>query len=234
MTSGISRTMFLALLVCFIIGFVYIRIRNHLNKREFTAEEYQEYDEAKMLALEKILGKMDDTLDHALIPFIAGGTVDMYYFSRSYIPGTVVVTMELIGPDGKGPKAGRLGTYELVMCTRKPHNDENEDFRKIAGQFNIILTTLANYSFQTVINPNETAELPAENPSDTNYIVFDEFDAQGIAFEIMGKKHGLLLVIEVYKSELDYARTNGTAELIKKLRTAGVYPYSDLNREPVL
>jgi len=140
--------------------------------------------------------------------------------------------MELIGPDGKGPKPNRLGTYELVMCTCRPRNDQNENFRKVEGRINIILTSLANYSFQTVINPNETAELPGENPSDTSYIVFDKFDTRGIPFEF--KKYGLLLAVEVHKSELEYARANGTAELIKKLRTAGVYPYSDIDRAPVL
>lgn len=77
---------FLILLVCIAIGFVYVMLKNRFGKREFTAEEHQKYDEAKQTALEKILGKMDDTVGHAIIPFIVGGTVDMYYFSQSKLP----------------------------------------------------------------------------------------------------------------------------------------------------
>ena len=33
---------------------------------------------------------------------------------------------------------------------------------------------------------------------------------------------------------MDYARQNGSDELFKILKEKGVYPYSDLDREPVI
>lgn len=44
---------------------------------------------------------------------------------------------------------------------------------------------------------------------------------------------GLLAVIEVFRSEMEYARKNGGARLIKRLKAKGHYPYSDMDREAV-
>ena len=58
------------------------------------------------------------------------------------------------------------------------------------------------------------------------------FDAYGSA-----KHHpefGLLAIIEVHRSEMEYARKKGGAKLIRKLKKAGYYPYSDLDRPPVV
>jgi hypothetical protein len=44
---------------------------------------------------------------------------------------------------------------------------------------------------------------------------------------------GLLAVIEVFRSEMAHARKNGGAKLLKRLKTKGYYPYSDMDREPV-
>ena len=73
------------------------------DKPEFSDEEYECHCEAKKAALECILGPMHDLVAHAIIPFQVGGTVDMYYFPNG-IPGTGFATMELIEPDGSGPK----------------------------------------------------------------------------------------------------------------------------------
>jgi hypothetical protein len=37
----------------------------------------------------------------------------------------------------------------------------------------------------------------------------------------------------VFRSEMEYARENGGAKLIRRLKKAGYYPYSDLDREAV-
>jgi Suppressor of fused protein (SUFU) len=47
------------------------------------------------------------------------------------------------------------------------------------------------------------------------------------------KKHGLLLMIEIHREELDFARKYNSRELLKRLKEAGHYPYSDLDRKPV-
>jgi hypothetical protein len=44
---------------------------------------------------------------------------------------------------------------------------------------------------------------------------------------------GLLAVIEVFRSEMEFARKNGGQMLIDRLKAKGHYPYSDLDRQPV-
>jgi len=215
-------------------------------KQEFSEERWNQYYEAKKNALEKILGPMDEVVGHAVIPFAVGGAVDMYYFS-SHIAGTVFATMELINPDGKGPKPNRMGTYELVACTRLKRpavesprpmatNEESElppfvkQERRICG----ILTSIGSYSFHAVLQSGETCEVPRDEEDERICMVFDEFDTKGIPFEIEGQEYGLLLCIEVHPSELNYARQLGSEAVIARLKEAGVYPYSDLDREPVV
>lgn len=50
---------------------------------------------------------MHGIVGHAIIPFSIGGAVDMYYFT-DHIKGTGFATMELLNPDGNGPKPNKL------------------------------------------------------------------------------------------------------------------------------
>ena len=45
---------------------------------------------------------------------------------------------------------------------------------------------------------------------------------------------GLLAIIEIHRSEMEYARSSGGAALIERIKKKGYYPYSDLDREPVV
>ena len=56
----------------------------------------------------------------------------------------------------------------------------------------------------------------------------------GKEFKIGNNKHGLLLIMEVHRNEMEYAMKNGTGKLIEKLKGKGYYPYSDLDRESVI
>jgi hypothetical protein len=195
----------------------------------------------KKLALERILGSMDDTVGHALIPFCVGGALDRYYFSKA-MPGTVFVTMELIEPDGTGPQPSRMGTYELVACTRlsrvvqrKGESPDSEAMRaayeETENRLWGILNSIASYSYQAVLGPGETAEIPGDK---NNYcVLFDQYPLT-VPFEVSGRLHGLLLVIEVYRSEMEYAMAHGSAGLLEKLKMVGAYPYADLDRTPVV
>ena len=146
-------------------------------KPEYTGEQIEEHTEAKREALERVLGPMDDMVGHAIIPFAMGGAVDMYYFTKSHVPGTVFATMELIEPDGSGPRPSRLGTYELVACTRldrppvpEPALEAKADgeggdaeltpFDAVERRACGLLTTVGFYSSRAVVNPGETCEIP--------------------------------------------------------------------------
>lgn len=204
---------------------------------EFSEEECERYYEAKKAALERVLGPMHDNVGHALIPFQLGGAMDMYFFPNG-IPGTGFATMELIEPDGCGPKPNRIGTYELVAFTKQTMpspSDDSEDhpFSQIESRLCGLLTTIGAYSYDAVLKPGETAEGPGPEGEPNICLIFDNYAPDGTPFEINGKKHCLLLLIEVFRSEMEYARMKGTAAVLSKLKEAGHYPYSDLNRTPV-
>ncbi len=206
-------------------------------KREFSQEEYNRYNEAKQTALEKILGPMDSMVGHAIIPFDVGGAVDMYYFPNA-IPGTGFATMELIRPDGTGPRPNRIGTYELVAFTRhriSPGGEKKEDhpFNRIERRMCGILTSTGFYSYEAVLNPGDTCEVPGKDGEPNKCLIYDEYKPDGKTFEIDGTKHCLLLCLEVFRSEMEYAMEHGSATVLQKLKEAGHYPYSDLDRESV-
>jgi hypothetical protein len=206
-------------------------------KPQFSEEERDRHYEAKEAALERILGPMHDMVGHAIVPFQIGGAVDMYYFPKG-IPGTGFATMELIEPDGSGPQPNRIGTYELLAFTRhkipSPEDkSEERPFNKIERRICGIFTTTGLYSYEAVLNPGETCEVPGKEGEPNICLIFDEYVSVGKSFEIEGKKHGLLLVIEVFRSEMEHAMKHGSAAVLAKLKEAGHYPYSDLDRKPV-
>ncbi|MCH8828419.1 MAG: suppressor of fused domain protein, partial [Planctomycetes bacterium] len=89
---------------------------------------------------------------------------------------------------------------------------------------------MAPYSAQATLNPNETCEFPADMETLGGKCLI--FDAYG---EPTGENptFGMLVLIEVFRLEMEFARQHGGRELLEKLKQAGHYPYSDLDREPV-
>ena len=53
------------------------KIFNKKDKPRFSTEKYQQNDELKQLGLERVLCKMYNLVNHAIVPFQVGGTVDM-------------------------------------------------------------------------------------------------------------------------------------------------------------
>lgn len=210
-------------------------IADQQTAKDFTEQEYETDYELKVQGLENVLGKMHDLVGHAIISFAVGGAVDMYYFPN-HIKGTGFVTMELLEPDGTGPLPNRYGTYELVAFTKQnyEHNGDTQtpfNFieRKVCGFF----TTIGDYSRQAIINPNETCEIPNDEGKENTCLIFDLYEPENKKFKIGDRQHHLLLCIQVFRSEMEYARENGADQLFEKLKQAGHYPYSDLDRVPV-
>ena len=204
-------------------------------EKEFTDEEYENDYELKTKGLENVLGEMHNLVGHAIIPFSIGGAVDMYYFPN-HIQGTGFATMELIDPDGKGPLKNKLGTYELVAFTKHNYNTSEETqtpFNLIEREACGFLTSIGMYSSQAVLNPKETIEIPNGEGEENTCLVFDLYEPNAKKFMIGNRQHHLLLCLQIFRSEMDFARQNGSDELFKKLKEKGFYPYSDLDREPV-
>ena len=210
---------------------------NTTAKKSFTDEEFTTDYELKSKGLEAVLGASNGIVGHAIIPFEIGGAVDMYYYDK-HIPGTAMVTMELLDPAGNGPKQNRIGTYELIAFTKEKYNENDTDenqtpFNLIERRFCGIFTMIGNYSFQAVLNPNETCEVPNGEGEENSCLVFDLYQPDNKEFKIGARNHHLLLCLQVFRSEMEFARENGSEELFKKLKQAGHYPYSDLDRQPV-
>ncbi len=219
------------------------RLLGKPQRRASSPEEDERHYKLKKQALEQLLGPMHNLVGHAFIPFQVGGPVDMYYFPQPD-GGTAFATMELIEPDGSGPKPSRIGTYELVAFTRlkltqresavtggtQPPDAFNAIERRMCG----IFTILGRYGREAVLNPLETCEVPLREGEPTRCLVFDQYDKPGVEFRIGGKRHGLLLCIEVFRSEMEYAMEHRSGALLDLLKARGHYPYSDLDREPVV
>lgn len=205
-----------------------------MTDKEFTNEEYETDYELKVQGLENVLGKMHNTVGHAIIPFEAGGAVDMYYFSN-HIKGTGFATMELLKPDGTGPKPNEQGTYELVAFTKYEYdssNDSQKPFNLIERKICSIFTSIGFFSQDAILNPKDTCEIPNDDGKNT-YLIFDLYEPNNKNFMIGDRKHHLLLCIELFKSEMEFARQKGSDVLFSLLKKANYYPYSDLERESV-
>ena len=186
--------------------------------------------------MEAILGAEHDMVMHAIIPYAVGGGLDLYYFPNG-LPGTAIATKELTELPNQGSSNREFSCYELVMFTRhawEPHQAKggNSAFGKAHSNINSILNRIAPYSASAQLNGHETCEFPAD---------MDVVGGKCLVFISYGSRKsetvkcfGLLAIMEIFRSEMDYARANGSAQLIGKLKAAGCYPYSDMDREPVV
>ncbi len=202
---------------------------------EADQELAQRWYDRKSSLMETMLGKEHDMVMHALIPYAIGGGLDLYYYPNG-IPGTAIATKELSDLPGEGPSNRVFRCYELVMFTRHALDldaakDEETPFGRAHLAINAILNRIAPYSAQATLNPNETCEFPTDMPRvGGRCLIFDGYPSysdEGPA------EFGLLAVIEVFRSEMQHARKNGGAKLLKRLKEKGHYPYSDLDRKPV-
>lgn len=206
---------------------------------EFSDEDYVHYFDSKKAALEKILGKMDDLVGRAAIPFTEGGAVDMFYFSNG-IPGTGLATMELLTPVNNGLLAGKTGAYELVAFTKQrfpepgKENDESQPFNIIERRLCGIMTSIGIYSLQASLKPGDTCEIPENEGGSERCLILDEYDPSGKDFVIENRKYRLLLCMEIFRDEMEYAMEFGSSALIEKLKAAGYYPYSDMDRKSAI
>jgi hypothetical protein len=209
-------------------------LRNTRQKPKPTEEEYDQHYELKKQGLERVLGEMYNLVRHSLIVFQVGGGVDLYLFPNA-LDGTAFATMELIEPDGLGPQPSRIGTYELVAFTkhRVGHESSKARFEEIARRICGVFTVLGRYSYEEQLNPGETVDVPVGEGEPNRCLILDEYRKPGVDFVIGDRKHGLLLVIEVFRTEMEYAMKHGSQLVLSKLRESGYYPFSDLDREPV-
>jgi len=186
------------------------------------ADEFQRWWDARVSAMEKVLGRSHNMHGHAVIPFQfgadMGGAADIIYF-HEHLDGIVSVTSELIGCDEQ--IFNSLGNYELMIC----HRDEEDWGPNIISQ-------LAHYTLEAELNPGETMDIGPAVPdgSTIDALLFLEY----AKFPVLDRDCGLLLCIGITADELTQCRAGQRPEVEAALKGQNIYPYTDLYREPVL
>jgi hypothetical protein len=198
-------------------------------------EAWNKWYERKSAMMESWLGKEHNMVMHAIIPYAVGGGLDLYYYPNGLF-GTAIATKELSDSPRKGSSNDVYQTYELVMFTRHPVDlklakDASTPFGKAHSSINRVLNSIARYSAQATLNPRQTCEFPADMKNvGGKCLIFEGFSPTS---RLGIEEFGLLAIIEVFRSEMNFARKNGGAKLIALLKDAGAYPFSDLDRKPV-
>ena len=184
----------------------------------------------------KVLGKEHDMVMHAFVPFAIGGSLALFYFPNG-IPGTAIVTKELSELPNQGPSNDLFRSYELVMFTKHPLSlddakNETTPFGRAHRNIEAILNVMARYSQTAKLNPFETAEFPTDMEGvGGKCLIFVPYARHS---DDLAKDFGLLVIIEIFRSEMEYAMKEGGMNLLKKLKDSGFFPYSDLDRQPVV
>jgi len=204
-------------------------------ENDYDEEAEMEWDRTKSQYLESLLGPEHDIVMHAIIPFAVGGGLDLYYYPKG-LPGTAIATKELVDRQGGGPENNVYPCYELVMLTRQQLDldqakDDSTPFGAAHSSMNSILNLIARYCTEAKLNPNETCEFPQDMEHVGGKCLI--FDTYSPADNIGPNGMGLLLIIEVFRSEMTFAMDNGGEQLLQKLKDAGHYPHSDLDRPAV-
>jgi hypothetical protein len=201
-------------------------------QRQPTEEEEQWYQQ-KSAIMESVLGQEYELVCHAIVPYAVGGALDLYYYPYG-IPGTGIATKELCEVKGGGPSNDQYDNYEFVMFTRQPLPQnlefQPEPFAAMHDSINLILNSMARYAEQAKLNAGDTCEFPAD---------FEQLGGRCLILDAYGEQieageFGLVLIMEVHRSEMEFARKNGAQALFDRLKAAGYYPYSDMDRPPVV
>ncbi|MDJ0759313.1 MAG: suppressor of fused domain protein [Woeseiaceae bacterium] len=212
--------------------------RRLFGKKKLTEDEEEKLEddwyESKSQLMESVLGKEHDMVMHALISYEVGGALDLYYYPND-IDGTGIATKELAYAVRDSSTNDKYNKYELVMFTREPldldqAHDDQTAFGRAHQNISSILNPIARYIEQATLNPLETCEFPADMEKiGGKCLIFNAYKSSSHEVE----DFGLLVVIEIHRSEMEFAMQNGGQMLIDLLQENRHYPYSDMNREPV-
>lgn len=198
-------------------------------------ERLAHWDARKSVLMAELLGEEHKIVMHAIVPYAVGGPLDLYYYPNG-LPGTAIATKELSELPSEGSTNSAYECYELVMFTKLRLDidsalNENTRFGRTHSAISSILNRIARYSEGATLEPGETCEIPADDAqTGSRCLIFDGYPSYS---NERRAPFGLLAIIEVHRSEMEYAQRYGGAELLRLLKSTGYYPYSDLDREPI-
>ena len=184
------------------------------------AIDYRKLYDAFVTVLERELGRKEESVIHAIMGFEFGGPPDLLLFRNAPgVKGTFYVTSDLLFFD-RQPK-NSLGRYELAICLPK---------ESVWAEH--VLFKLSQATVEEVFDVGHTADISAWlDPScSIKGLLFTRlvsFDFEGLAF-------GALLCVGVTRDELEFALKNGSEAVIKRLKAAGIFPVTDIERTSVI
>lgn len=209
------RFALIVILIIGVVGGIYLMTRSDDPAMN---DDWQRLWDARLAALEALLGPSDDKVLHSPVPFHLDGAADVLVF-RKHNDGVVYVTADLIGDDRSKPS--ELGQYELMMCMRK-------DAHWAAN----LISNLAKYTVEEVISPRDTMDIGPALPQPTELVAFLFVPYANVMVE--GNEAGILLCLGITQDECALAHEGGADALLSRLKQAGVYPFTDLSRPSVL
>lgn len=185
------------------------------------ADEQQRWWDARVSAMEGVLGKCDGTVFFAPSPRHRSGFADVLRF-RDYVSGVTYVTCDLIGNPGQIPN--KWGHYELMMCLPQ-ENDWAAN----------LLSRLAAYTHEATLQPGDTMDISSERPLNTTVaaLLFTRPDPPADAFSVRGTPAGLILCIGITADEFAACKNYGSGVMLRMLKEKGVFPYTEMLRESV-
>ena len=187
----------------------------------FGKKDTFDYKSEIIPALVTEFGALDESVLHSPIPFEmgfnSGCRSDVYVF-KQHLTGSVYVTGDLWGSEQKKSDAGN---YELMVA----HQSDDTWGPNL-------ISMLAYYTQEASLNAGETMGLPPELCSGNGLagILFNKHTQ--IAYK--GKTLGIMAVIGITKSEIEYSMRFGGSTLLSALKDKGIYPFTIFNRRPAI
>lgn len=180
--------------------------------------DWQHLWDLRLAELRMVFGPEDDRIMTAMPPFYLGGGADVLSFQKQG-PGVTYVTASMIGD--KESKPNSLGQYELMICLQKDS--------PWAPQ---LISQLARYSTMEILEPNDTMEIGPSLPQPTKLSNF--LFLPYTKLKVGGKDSTVMLCLGITADELEFIQNHDIEELVAKLKSANVYPFTELARKSVL
>lgn len=137
--------------------------------------------------------------------------------------GSVFVTGTLV--ESPGQQRNKIWPrYELMICSR------TDDPDAVA-----LLRRLAPYTLQTPLNLGETLDLESPPAGSTITSLLFTTPSVPLPFTVDGLQAGIVLCVGITEAELRFRwETDDPDALLRKLKDAGVFPYTDWTRPSVV
>jgi len=180
--------------------------------------DYNSFYTKLFAPLESSIGPIDAETIAAIIGFDAGGPLNFCTIGyNTSNPIKTYVSCEMAVRKEQRPSSA--GRYELLVSC--------DDERWVRS----VITDIARMSCDVSFGDGHTLDICN--------LVGEDACIQGVVFErlcqssIEGSLYCILRIVGVTRGELELARTIGAAQLLAKLKSAGVYPNTLIDRKSV-